>query len=419
MQQSRTLALSGIALTITLVVLAMISCQQRESDVLAPTDTLTAIPVVTRTVVEGGDQTPDATPGWRVLLPLVSREAGAATFGLVPTPEPSPTATLTSTPKPTKTPRPTATPTPPWPEPLSEPGPSKLGLHVQWTNNADIVEFVRRTKPRVVKGMDDLGFLAEVKRVSPSTITVGRFHDSEVPREGDPAEAARHFVAQHLDRWQQHPYVDYWEGVNEPVISGRAAWFAAFEAERVRLMAGHGLRAAIGAFSTGVPEWEDFVAFLPAVRAAKAYGGVLALHEYDAPTMQRSVGLGLPGRQGVSHRGVLALRYRWWYEELLIPQGLVVPLIISEAGVDGAVNPPEADGKGWRDYADYWAQHGQPDAVHTYVAQLAWYDAELRRDDYVIGCTIFTAGSMGNLWDSYDVTHILRDLAEYIVAQAR
>ena len=334
----------------------------------------------------------------------------------------SPTPTATATRTPTATPSPTATPTPvPWPEPLDEPVPSKLGLHVQWNSSPDILEFVKRFKPPVVKGVNDLNFLAEVKELSPTTITIGRIEDGSPSRDQDPAETARDYVNRYLGTYLTHPWIDYWEGINEPDVGNDMPWYAAFEAERARLMAEHGLRVAIGSFSTGVPEWEDFADFLPAIRAAHAHGGILSLHEYDAPTMTRSVGAGLPGLQGLADRGALLLRYRWWYEDYLRPRGLVIPLAITEAGIDGGVtNRPGPEGGGWRDFVDYWAGQGLGnDGVAEYMRQLAWYDAEIRKDDYVLGCTIFTAGAMGEDWRSFDVTGILRQIGQYMVDEAK
>jgi len=212
--------------------------------------------------------------------------------------------------------------------------------------------------------------------------------------------------------------VDYWEGYNEPVVQGNMPWFAAFEAERVRAMAEHGLRTAIGSFSAGVPEWDEFAAFLPAVREAHAHGGILALHEYDAPVLDRLVGVPLPGRQPVPDRGCLTLRYRWWYEEMLKPEGIALPLVISEAGIDGTVGGhPGPEGEGWLDFRDYWRDSGLgEDGTQAYLRQLAWYDAELQRDDYVLGFAVFTAGAMNDDWESYDITGILRHIATYIVA---
>lgn len=327
-----------------------------------------------------------------------------------------PTSTLAPTQRPTEPPPPTPTPTLPWPSPFAEPARSKLGLHVQWNNSPEIMELVRRFKPAVIKAAGDLGFLAEVNKASPSTVTVARMREEQMSAEGDPVQAARAFVAKNLAEYKLHPAVDYWEGYNEPVVRERMPWFAAFEAERVRVMASHGLRTAIGGFSAGVPEWEEFAAFLPAIEAAKQHNGILTLHEYDAPRMERAVGAGLPGHPGRADRGALTLRYRWWYEDFLKPRRLVVPLVISEAGVDGGIGGrPGPQGKGWQDFTGYWAEQGMgTDGIRVYLAQLAWYDTELRRDDYVLGCAVFTAGAMNEDWRTFDITDILRHIATYL-----
>jgi hypothetical protein len=347
-----------------------------------------------------------------ILAPQSQSENGAveaATATVKPSPKPTRRAT--------KTPSPTRTPEVPWPEPLAGPSHSRLGIHVQWNNSPDIMEFVRRMKPAVVKGVDDLGWLEEVKAVSPSTVTIGRLSAGQANMEGDPIQVARAFVATNLEQYKRHPGVDYWEGYNEPVVHGRMAWFATFEAERTRLMAEQGLRTAVGAFSTGVPEWDEMEAFLPAIAAAKQYKGIFTLHEYDAPTMERSVGMALPGRPSYANRGVLTLRYRWWYEDFLKPRGLVVPLAITEAGVDGAVgNRPGPKGLGWQDFTGYWAQNGLgTDSIRTYLNQLQWYDKQLQQDDYVIGFTVFTAGAMNDDWHSFDITPILRHIAAFVI----
>lgn len=383
----------------------------RPSTAVPPAPTETATPATPGAPAPTVTETP--TRWFELSIPLVERLGPSKAATPTPTPE------VTATPKPrkTKTPKPTKTPTPSWPEPLAAPPPSKIGIHVQWNNSPNIMEFIRRMKPRVVKSVGDFGFFEELKAESPQTIIVARIEDG-MSLEGDPVAAAQAFVARHLDEYLANPLVDYWEGLNEPGINGKMDWYAAFEAERVRLMAEHGLKCAIGSFSTGVPEYDEMRQFLPAVRAAKQYGGVLSLHEYDAPTMDRSVGAGLPGHPNHADRGALTLRYRWWYEEFLKPQGLVIPLIITEAGVDGLVSnrPGPADGKGWRDFDDYWRETGLgDDPVATYLQQLAWYDSELRKDSYVLGCTVFTAGAMNEDWESYDITDILRQIAEQVI----
>jgi hypothetical protein len=300
-----------------------------------------------------------------------------------PTPSPTPTPLVR------RVETPTPSPTPKWPSALSEPGRSKLGLHVIQNNTPDIMEFIRRTKPPVVKGLGGFGWATDVKKVSPDTVTVGRL--LEAPGEGlmsgDPEETARAFVARHLEEYRLNPGVDYWEGWNEPVPTSKMDWYARFEMARTRLMAEHGFRVAVGGFATGTPEWDEFAAFLPAIEVALAHDGILTLHEYSAPTLDHGVGQGLPGHPGQPDRGTLTLRYRWWYEDFLKPRGLVIPLVISEGGIDGQVwQDLTAPGLGWRDFTDYWMEQGMGlDSGQVYVDQLAWYDQELQKDDYVIG----------------------------------
>jgi hypothetical protein len=156
--------------------------------------------------------------------------------------------------------------------------------------------FVRAARPAVVKGVDDLGFLAEVKAASPGTVTIGRLSIEPQDYGGEPEAAAAALVAAQLPQLLQHPYVDYWEGWNEPDPNlDRMDWYARFEAERVRQLAAHGLRAAVGGFSTGVPELDEFALFVPAIEAAQAHRGILTLHEYAAPDLTFLCGDPLPG----------------------------------------------------------------------------------------------------------------------------
>lgn len=340
-------------------------------------------------------------------------------YNYVPvTPSPTPVVRAEKTPA-VESPLPQ--PTPAWPPALSQPGRSKLGLHVIQNNSPNIMEFIRRTKPAVVKGLGGFGWATEVKKASPGTVTVGRLLEDkdEGIMEGDPEGAAQAFVARHVEEYLLNPGVDYWEGWNEPLPGSKMDWYARFEAERVRRMADHGLRVAVGGFATGTPDWDEFAAFLPAIEVALAHDGILTLHEYAAPTLDYRMGEAMPGHPACADRGVLMLRYRWWYEDFLKPQGLDIPLVISEGGVDGQVQqnlaPP---GLGWRDFTNYWAQQGLgEDGAQAYIRQLAWYDQYLQQDDYVIGVAIFTAGSPAGHWPSFDITAILPALAEYVVSQ--
>ena len=426
--------LAALALVATLIGLAMAACDTRPPPGPLPEGAAaTSTPLATApTTATPGQSTaqPAARATSQLYLPEVSHGQALRTprppeVALAP-PTPAPPApgapTATRTPGPTRTPRPT--PTPKFPPPIAEPGPSKLGLHVINNNSHDIMEFVRVTKPRLLKAVDDLHWLQEAKQASPQTVTIGRITTNDQRMEGDPAARARAFVAEQAPKYNAYrDGVDYWEGWNEPAPKTREemAWYAAFEAERVRALAEMGLKAAVGTYPTGVPEWELMEVFLPAIQAAKQHGGVLALHEYSAPTMQFGVGAGLPGRPSVPNRGTLNLRYRYWYEDFLKPRGLTIPLVITEAGIDGGITnrpgPPEA--RGWRDFGGYWESQGLGgDSLRAYLDQLAWYDQETRQDPYVLGFTVFTAGNPpGDQWESFDVTDVLPAIARYLVAQ--
>ncbi len=301
--------------------------------------------------------------------------------------------------------------------PTAELGPSKLGLHVVRNNDPAILEFVRQAQPAVMKAVDDLGFLTEVKQVSPRTITIGRHSIPSQDYTGNPEEAARDYVQEYLDIYQANPGVDYWEGWNEPDPNlSNMIWYSRFEQERVRQMAKYGFKVAIGGFSTGVPEMDEFQLFLPAIDVAIQHDGILSLHEYNAPDMAYLYGDPLPGFPAYPDRGSLTFRYRWYYREYLEPAGLEIPLVISEAGIDGVIgNRPGPAGQGWQDFQGYWEQQGLGHSgVEAYINQLAWYDSGVRQDGYVIGFTVFTAGAIGN-WKSYDLNPILPELTNYVI----
>lgn len=281
------------------------------------------------------------------------------------------------------------------------------------------MEFVRRAQPAVIKGVDDFGFLAEVEQVSPHTIIIGRRNTPDQDYNGNPEEAARRFVQSQLREYQLNTAVDFWEGWNEPDPGlDRMAWYARFEQERVRELARYGFRAAIGGFPTGVPEVDEFALFIPAIETAMEYGGILTLHEYSAPIMTQGFGSALPGYPFHADRGSLTFRYRWYYEELLVPRGLLIPLVISEAGIDGILgNRPGPPGKGWADFQGYAVDHGWGrTGDEAFINQLAWYDTGTRQDDYVLGFTVFTAGPVAQ-WGPYDIGSILPQMADYVRSQ--
>ncbi|MEX1021355.1 MAG: hypothetical protein WDZ49_16965 [Litorilinea sp.] len=396
---SRRTFLGAIAGGMTALVVA--ACGRADPTPPAPT----ATGVATR----AARATPPTPATSELFLPEVHQGELAALAQAQPT--------LTPTP-----PKPAATPTvgppppnpPPSPPPIPPGPPSKLGLHIGW-NDSQIFTLLRTQGIPVVKTLElDANFVREIKETSPRTRIIGRIHLPQIDLSNlDPIPAARSFVERLLpiaEDEHRRPYFDAWEAYNEPVAGSddEMRRLADFEAERTRLMAQAGLRSVIANFGTGQPELERWPLFLPAVQAAKENDGWLGLHEYSAPTIYYLTTRENQGRYpGVSPEdtGWLTLRYRMVYRQILEPANLVIPLVFTELGVDGLVDnrPGPADARGWQHFQSYWAENGYglwgPGA---YVEQLAWYDAAMRQDDYVIGgCIYCMAATRG--WESYDI----------------
>ncbi|MBN1138004.1 MAG: twin-arginine translocation signal domain-containing protein [Anaerolineae bacterium] len=368
-----------------------------------------------------GEPLPSSSPG-RADRPAPTSAAASPSPTATATASPAATATpagmfqspfhspLATQPPPSATPHPTATPTPP-PTPFPAGPPTKLGLFVAW-HHPQTMELIATGNMALLKTLElDPAFLADVRARSPRTIIVGRVELDQVDLgRADPAAEARRAVEAvlplALDE-RRAGLVDAWEGFNEPVAGdeGQMGKLAGLEAERVRLLAERGLRAAVGNLGAGHPPLEWWPAFRPALEAAHAHGGYLALHEYSAPTIWFNTNRqDLDFRADPADEGWLTLRYRKAYRQFLIPWGLRLPLLITECGIDGTVTGrPGPPGNGWADFGRYWAELGMgEDAPGNYIEQLAWYDAELRLDDYVHGAAIFAMTAFDG-WGSYQL----------------
>lgn len=257
----------------------------------------------------------------------------------------------------------------------------------------------------------DPTFLADIRSRSPQTLIVGRATLGQVDlgrsdMEAQARGAVEAVLPLALDE-RRVGLVDAWEGFNEPVPGDEEQMrkLADLEAERVRLLAEHGLRAVVGNFGTGQPPLEWWPAFRPALEAAQAHAGYLGLHEYSAPTIWFNTNRApLDFHAEATDEGWLTLRYRKVYRQFLIPWGLRLPLLITECGVDGQVTErPGPPGQGWKDFGGYWAELGMgPDTAGNYVEQLAWYDSQLQQDDYVRGSAIFAMTAFQE-WESYQL----------------
>lgn len=299
---------------------------------------------------------------------------------------------------------------------------TKLGLHI--LRQAGCLGEYIAAKPAVVKLVGDWG-LAE--QVPPGTLVIGRKFCDEYDAQlqyttgKTPQQAAQQFMDDQMATYAANPAITYWEGHNEPVWNSEEEmnWYASLEIERMRLMAQEGLKCVIGNFATGTPPLDLWMAFLPALYAAKNYEAILGLHEYSCPWMWWMTGKHqVDPNEDQGDEGWTTLRYRKAYRNYIIPCGVSVPLVITECGIDPMVSPqPDGcPGGTWRQLGDYWREHdGETDKADYYFRQLLWYDEELQKDDYVIGATIFTWGNFGKPWADFDIagTDVARKLIAY------
>ncbi|MEA3339345.1 MAG: twin-arginine translocation signal domain-containing protein [Chloroflexota bacterium] len=277
-------------------------------------------------------------------------------------------------------------------------GPSKLGLHTLRADGAE--SFVRDVYDAgacvaLVKGVDEFGYLRMVKTISPETVTIGRSNVVQaMAPSGDPADAAVWLMDQHMPKWQwEADIVDYWEIQNEndpPTVAGHV-WLAEVYIAAMQIAEENGHKLAIFSYSTGVPQWHEWEAIVETgvFARAKAGGHILALHEYGWPTTDNRWGEATEDLPPYEDRGVLTGRYRYLYRDFLIPRGEVIPLAITESGLDPLLE--NASPGDWK---------------RRYVDNMIWYDTRLREDDYVIGATMFTLGPYG-AWEDYDYEELL------------
>jgi hypothetical protein len=270
----------------------------------------------------------------------------------------------------------------------------------------------------------DANFVSDIKALAPNAVLIGRLTLDQVDLNNlaDPLGQARDFTNRLLTvagDSQRKAAIDGWESFNEPVAgdADQMARLADFEAERTRLLAAEGIRSVVGNFATGHPDLALWPAFRPALEAARQHNGWLGLHEYSAPTMQ----YGTPQEllewdADPASEGWLTLRYRRAYRSYLQPNGLELPLLLTEVGIDGLVgNRPGPEGMGWRDFGAYWDELGMgQDSPGNYMEQLAWYDAQLQQDPYVMGAAIFAAAASPG-WETYEVLGEVEPfLAQYL-----
>ncbi|HHS98493.1 MAG TPA: hypothetical protein ENK08_11495 [Chloroflexi bacterium] len=300
-----------------------------------------------------------------------------------------------------------------WPYPVVRKG-SKLGVHAIYLNR--VKSFAEQLAAdgaafSVVKAVDDLAWLKEIRQISPQTITMARLTS---PYEGCPGidqpdtdldQLASRLVEVILDRLEQDPelreVVDYWEVVNEPDPAGVRGYrlLADLMIRCMERAEEHGLKVAIFSFNSGTPEWREMVAVAETGVFARARRGghILAVHEgvfWPSQPIDLWWGEGIPGAPEVEGAGALHFRYRYLYH-LLHQRREVVPLVISE----------------W--YGGRYAQHGATPL--DVVEQVRWCDEKYRQDYYVLGFCPFTLGPTEE-WVGQDYEFAYPALVDYILS---
>lgn len=282
---------------------------------------------------------------------------------------------------------------------------SFLGPHINRTVGS-VVQMTQVWHPPVATVLDpDFGWVPIAQGMR--TKFVWRFYRPWQPDWNNPAtdpeQEARRWLAETLKRMLELAGAGgYWQGDNEPTIDSPEAMarYCAFEVQRMRLLAGYGLKAAIGAFAVGNPKvlgwWEQF---LPALKEGVKQGAILALHEYNWP--------GLEG-DAQHDPAWLSLRHRFVYGGEPssgwkgVPEECRLPIIITETGSDAIV---QGEPNGWKKLMDN----------DRYLASLEWYDRELQNDPYVLGACVYCANAESAQWAPYE---IYPDLMRAVVDQA-
>jgi len=300
-------------------------------------------------------------------------------------------------------------PQPAWGYPVVAKG-SKIGVHS--LRPAFVRDWAKQlvsagTYFPVVKSVDDIDWLVELKRESPKTITIARLHSSfeschEINTGGDLNDLADRLVDRVLQKIAMNPtlkQIDYWEICNEPVPDSvpSAVRLCTVMFRCMELAEANGLKLGLFSLCAGTPEWDQMVAMVNTGVFGKARRGghILCLHEgvFGNDPVDKWWGERIPGSPVVEGAGALCFRYRYLYH-LLKGRNEVIPLVVSEIVYGGG-------------YGVY--------ATETIVERARWYDGEARKDYYVLGHLPFTVGPVGG-WEQQDYSPAYPELMRYMIS---
>lgn len=278
---------------------------------------------------------------------------------------------------------------------------SKVGVHVLTGPRTGFGTFVQQCAAAgrpvaVVKCVGDLGAAFDAKAASPLTLTIGRLEEvgkinlrAWEPPEFNPPDGTNYTTAQEAAQqyynlvkpiWDLNPRIDVWETFNE--FSAHYGWQADFYISLMDLAETDGFRLGLWSESGGNPPENVYPEIARACQRARQHGQhILCLHEYSWYGLLKD------------ENDWLVTRYRRLYA-YLSQQAAVIPLVISECGQNGGGGLVSRD---------------------NFIADYTWYDDQLLRDDYVIGCAAWTLGN----WEGANFQTYLPTLTDYIINKVR
>ncbi len=270
---------------------------------------------------------------------------------------------------------------------------NKLGFHVNALNER-VFDAILKVRPKFIKTLDhNMQFWKRVKQVVPEVMIVGRHYVKHQEFLDNPEVRGREYATDilQLEINKEHIY-EGWETYNEVMPGPDApspseeANFRAYDRFQVafaEVLRQGGFEPVAMNFGTGNFLGEQWIKYFPGTLETYKYIGV---HEYDWPAMWRIHRKGMQEGNGGMW---LTLRYRRQMGPVRAKYGNKHTVLITECGLTQAVLQ-RAD-IGWRtelNEDEYWAS-------------LQWYNDEICRDDYVLGCAIFVVGQMAP-WESFE-----------------
>jgi len=289
---------------------------------------------------------------------------------------------------------------------------NKLGFYVENTTVRYLRDALRKVlPPTMLIHAVDRGLLREIRAgLSPNTFMIGRLYVDQSQQtawldSGDPAAAGRAFAEQIInydfslakERGQNDRLlIDAWMSLNEPVRGPASFPDGKLDAETKRRLdaldkfqeafylrlRAEGLEAVAFNFAAGnFTEGSHYLDYFPRTLTVYKY---LGFHEYGWPSLEPR-----------SDTATAALLYRRAMTEIRKKYGDRHRVIVTELGLARMYKYP-ADPAG--DVG--WLYPGETISEDQYWTSLQWYNSELLRDSYVMGCALFNVGHTGR-WETF------------------